>query len=196
MPLEPADVYPRSVAKLRSAVRPDVPQLPLGHRQTLPVTALEGIDEAIVERFATLLPEGTYVPMFREASAEAPLEIRWVNSGASGCAVDVAESDHANEGPVHGLGGGPDEFGIDAVETELGTAKHLEVSLVGDVAPCDVQKPVTAFTVDRWTSEVKIAVGIDDDVHLDLPPCRWFVTCNQSFGFASDLDADTYVVER
>lgn len=40
VPLEPADVYPRSVTKLRSAVTPDVPQLPVEHRQTLPVTAL------------------------------------------------------------------------------------------------------------------------------------------------------------
>lgn len=32
VPLEPADVYPRSVTKLRSAVTPDVPQLPVEHR--------------------------------------------------------------------------------------------------------------------------------------------------------------------
>ena len=40
VPLEPAVVYPRSVTKLRSAVTPDGPQLPVEHRQTLPVTAL------------------------------------------------------------------------------------------------------------------------------------------------------------
>ena len=32
VPLEPADVYPRSETKLRSAVTPDVPQLPVEHR--------------------------------------------------------------------------------------------------------------------------------------------------------------------
>ena len=126
-------------------------------------------------------------------SVDGPAD-RWrVNTGTSGSAVVVGESDSSAEVPA--FGGVSHEAGIDAVEHELGPPEHLERASVIDVAPGEVDESVTTFAVNGVPSKVDLAVAVDGRVDLEFPLGIGGVTAHEMHGFSADLHAYMDVVE-
>lgn len=65
-----------------------------------------------------------------------------------------------------------------------------------DSSPREVEKPIAAPAVDRWSPEVELTVGASDDVDIELPPGRGGVAGHQVERLLPDLHSDMDSVER
>lgn len=71
---------------------------------------------------------------------------------------------------------GVNEFGVDAIEHQLRPPEHLEVSVLCDISPGEIEKSFTPFAMDGWTAKVDVSVSIDDHRDIEFPTRRRGVT--------------------
>ena len=88
------------------------------------------------------------------------------------------------------------EVGIDAVEHELGSTKHVEGPAVVDVAPRQVNEAFTAFSVHGPATKVECTIAVDNCADIEFPTGIGGIASHQVLGLRPDLDADMHVAKR
>lgn len=89
--------------------------------------------------------------------------------------------------------GASDDIGIDAVQHQLGTTEHVEMTEPVEVSPREIQESFTTFALHRRTPEVERTISALDQIDVEFPVRGVGVGGNEFLGELADLDADPNV---
>jgi hypothetical protein len=147
--MKPNGVRPSPSMPRSSSRRPRVCKCPKDPPKTISeLQALIAPDRRVV---VTGLGAG---PRRMRTSVDRPLQVGWIDPCAPRSTVCIGESYRADQSALV-LFSLANKFRINSIEHQLGAAKHLEVPVGVDVAPCEVQKAIAAFAVNWRALEVK-----------------------------------------
>lgn len=91
--------------------------------------------------------------------------------------------------------GSADEIGVDAVEHQLRSAKHLERSVDPHDSPRQVEEPFTTLAVHCRALEVELAMRVDLEADVELPSGGRGVARNETDRLSTDLHAGVHVAQ-
>ena len=128
-------------------------------------------------------------------SAELPLQIRRIHPRAPRPTARVTEANHTHQWTLL-LFGRSHKAPIDSIQHQLGATKHLEASVVLQIAPRQVEEAIASLAVNCRASEVHRRVASCDDSDIEFPACGHRVAWDEIVWFLPNLNPDANVVER